>query len=152
MAENRNYVAVLPDGRETNHTVVWDGNGTWDRGTLRGIAEEAVRRGGLTSPRGQPLRIVQVQVCRLEIRDGKLVRRPPSTFDVTPPLAPLSDADYRREMDEATEGLPDEFKTWVEGEAYDRGHAYGLEEVVSVARGMAYGLKRAVEQYERRAK
>ena len=151
--EKRNYVAVLPNGTESNHEIHWDTNNTrWNDGKVKGIADDAVRNAGLTTPRNQEPTTIKVKVHRLTIDKGTLKREHPSTFDVTPPLARMTDDDYTRELAEALDGLPIEFAEFVSAKAYDDGHSAGYEEVVSLARGMAYNLKKAVETYNKRLK
>lgn len=150
-SEKRHYIAVLPDGREFDHEIAAETkNEEWNRTTLRGIAEKTAVEAGLTSPRTGETHAVSVRIDRLIIQGRKLIRQHATTILVYPPLAPMTEDDYERELAESLEGLPPEFATFVSEKAYDDGHAYGYEEVVSLARNMACNLKPAIEKYNKR--
>lgn len=48
------------------------------------------------------------------------------------------------------ESLPDEFKSVLSGMAYDRGHAFGEDEVSLILRELILDLKPAIEKYTTR--
>lgn len=147
----KNYVAVLPDGSESNHELWYYDDGRRQH-NHREAAEQAVRDAGITTPRNAETRTVRVRVHELTIEKGALKRSHGVDFDITPPMARMTDDDYTRELAEALDGLPPEFAAFVSEKAYDDGHSAGYEEVVSLARGMAYSLKQAVDKYNARLK
>ncbi len=151
--ETRNFVAILPNGTESNHEIHWETNNTrWNDSKIRSIAEAAVRDAGLTTPRNSAGVTVPVKVHPLEIRKGQLVRGMGTTFNVVPPLARMTDDDYNRELNEALNDLPDEFRDFISQRAYEDGHSAGYEEIVNLARSLATDLKPAVDKYTKRLK
>jgi hypothetical protein len=93
---------------------------------------------------------VACEVFALEIKAGKLERRSAGRKSVMPPLQPMTSEEYRQELAEILEPLPVEFHAFVGGEAWDRGHSAGYEEVINIARDMAFNLRPCVEQYTKR--
>lgn len=137
----RHYVAVLPDGTEKFFDAHFDHQDSdW-------AARQAVD--GLTTPRADP-QPVRVKVMKLKIRNGKLEREFACEHRLMPRLAPMTEAEYIRHLEEAVKSLPDEFRTWVRGTAWEQGHSAGYEEVVSIAESMADELKPVVDVYTRR--
>ncbi len=154
MSEKTSVVAVLPDGAEHFEDIRPFG-GRRDVGmTLRDyetVAENAVRKKGLTTPRSNPVP-VKVSVFKLEIKGGKLDRNKVKDFPITPPLERMTDAEYNSEMAELLAELPEEFRSYVSSESYDHGHSAGYEECVSIARSMVHGLKPVIDAYTKRIK
>jgi hypothetical protein len=136
----RTVVAVLPDGREYFADVD-------DIFSERAVAEEAVRKVGLTTPRFDP-RPVKVQMYELYTQDGSQRRRQIVGFEVTPPLAAMTADEYRQEMDAAIALLPEECRPYVQSAAWER--ASGNEEAVSCANGMVADLLPAIDAYTKR--
>lgn len=55
--------------------------------------------------------------------------------------------EYSAKLEKALEGLPPEFAQFVRGNAYERGHSAGYEEVLGIAQSLASDLKPVIEQY-----
>lgn len=143
-----NFVVILPDGSESYHEV-WDyGNDRSDK--YQKAAEEAVRLSGITKPRDEPFLKILVSVYSLVIKKGKVNRECKVDVEVSPPFAVMTDDDFNREMTEIMAGIPPEFVEFITTKSYDDGHSAGHEEVISLARGMAGNLKKAVEKYNKR--
>lgn len=152
MTETRNYVAILPNKAESFHELRWDlNNSRWNDGAIRNIAEEAVRKAGLTTDRKNP-GSVRVEVRRLTIKGGGIERGAVTTFDITPPLKPMTADEFNDEMLATLAELPQEFADFVKQKAWEDGHANGYEEVVAIAGNMVTDLKPVVEAYTKRIK
>lgn len=150
MAEKNSYVAILPDG--TEH--FFDGRqpgfycgGSSDRET---VAEEAVRKAKLTTPRSNP-QAVLVEVLQLNIRGGKLVRELKSIHSITPPLERITEAECQDELDNILKQLPPEFAEFVCCQAWEDGQSSGeYEDVVDIANTLSDGLNKAIMKYTTR--
>lgn len=151
MSESRNYVVILPDGSESFHDVRWDADRRFNEGKLHDMALTAIRQAKMTTPRKNP-QAVTVQVARLEIKQGQVVRSGLTPLSVTPPAAPMTEVEFNEEMAEVTAELPEEFAAYVARKAWEDGHANGYEEVASIAGNMASELKPVVAKYTDRLK
>ncbi len=140
MSKTRTVVAVLPDGREYFSEVS-------DLFSERSVAEEAVRKFGLTTSRLSP-QATRVQMYELYVQGGVQKRRQIVGFEVTPPLEPMTNDECSRELDEALARLPEEFRGYVSAAAWDR--ASGNEEAVSYAQQMVADLSPAIDAYTKR--
>lgn len=149
MSETRNFVAVLPDG--TEHFQEMRGTPFRFSNEPQDVASLAVREAGLTTKRSNP-QTVKVLVHELEIKKGKLVRGSPWTFEITPSLEAMTEAEFNAEMKNILSGLPEEFHTVVQCDSWDHGHSSGYEEVLSYATELAGRLAPVVEVYTNRAK
>jgi hypothetical protein len=150
MEDKKQYVATLPNGMESYHEVSTTEVRSDKRGAIARIATEAVARAGIRQPRNVESAPIYVKVCALNIRQGTLVRQEASVVCIHPPLEPMTEEDYSRDLAEALSNLPPEFAEYVSGKAYEDGHSAGYEEVVSMARSMASSLKIAVDKYNKR--
>ena len=59
-------------------------------------------------------------------------------------------AEYACRLDYILRKLPSEFKSYVSSAAYDRGHAYGQDEIDGIAEGMVADLAPVVAAYTER--
>lgn len=65
-----------------------------------------------------------------------------------PPPAPrMTLEEYNSQMESLFEQLPEEFRPFVEGYAYDRGHSAGYDEVYLIAQGLVYALKPCIDKF-----
>lgn len=103
---------------------------------------------GVTAPYSNP-QYARIVVNSVTIKDGKLVQGHPLYYDVSIPSARMTDEEYRAEMDDILAPLPKAFRSYVESEAYDRGHSSGMEEVVNIARGIAFNLLPFIRLYDK---
>ena len=143
------YVAVLPDGREHVEEVSPPKSRLrFVRGPYQ-IAMDFVRKVGLTTPRSRPTDVL-VKVFTVKVKDGEMVRELEGDYMVQLPLDKMTGEDYEAAMAEIVEDLPDEFKTYVRDEAYDRGHSSGYEECYSIGQDMAGKLAICVNLYTTR--
>lgn len=140
----KNLVAVLPDGTEHFADVRVYGQRVTTE--YRQVAEDAVRKAGLTTSRKDP-QTVKVKVFVLGILKGAIHRESAGQYDITPPLERMTEQEYAEEMKEILADLPEAFRSYVESEAYEDGHSAGYEEVVTLARNMASSLKRPIAEY-----
>ncbi len=138
------YVAVLPDGTEFFGEAE-DGSSLLS-GSPENVCEQAVRKAGLTTPRANPQK-VKVGLFRLEIKEGKLERRPCGTKEVMPYLERMTEDEYATEMMDILGPLPEAFRQFVRSQAYDRGHSAGYEEVISIASDLASELLPCCKEY-----
>ena len=143
------YVAVLPNGSE--HFGEWEENRRGDSYERQKLCDDAVRNFDMTTPRRKPV-AVKVELFRLDVINGQLVRKSCGMFDVTPPLERMTDDEYTEEMNEILKELPKEFRSYVQSAAYDRGHSSGCEEIVSIASEMADELVSCIVAYTKRIK
>jgi hypothetical protein len=142
-----NHLGVLPDGTEIAiEEAVHSRFGARDS---QDICNEIVRKSGLTTPRNDP-QAVAVQLFRLEIAGAKIVQRLRGTYQVMPPRAAATADDYDTEMEQALCDLPDEFKSFVSSQAWQRGHSAGHDEVVGIANELAGDIRPAILAYQRR--
>jgi hypothetical protein len=51
------------------------------------------------------------------------------------------------EQNKILEGLPDEFQSFLRGQAWDRGHSAGFEEVISILKSLTADFREAFEKY-----
>lgn len=57
---------------------------------------------------------------------------------------------YEEKAKDLTGGLPPEFADYAMSVAYDRGHAYGYGQVLSILEGIVYDLEKVVKAYTKR--
>lgn len=141
MRNTTHYVAITPDGKEHFFEI---------GGSARDAACDACRESGITSARRAEPTVVAITVHEIMLKGGQTIRGPKNVFNVNAPLEPMTTEDFEIEMKEALEDLPEEFASYVRNASYERGHAYGMEEVASIARDMAYELSQAFKAYTKR--
>ena len=142
------YVAVFGNEEEFGEfdPVVLSRDHEWEK---KNLCQQLVRRLGLTTARKYPKKI-KVFVFRLEIIKGKLERRGRQAYDIDLPLERMTADEYNADMEEELKDIPEEFRSYVSNESYDRGHSAGYEEVLSIAKEMIYNLKPCIENYRKR--
>jgi len=64
----------------------------------------------------------------------------------------MDDKEFNAKQEEVLRDLPVEFQHYVIGDAYERGHSYGYEEVLAIMWSMAAGLKPVIASYTARIK
>jgi len=64
----------------------------------------------------------------------------------------MNEKEYAKKLAEILEPLPEEFRSFVSYQAYDRGHASGYNEVLLIADDLTHELLPAVEKYTKRLK
>jgi hypothetical protein len=139
------YVAILPDGTEffgENN----EKNQFFKATGLENICEQAVRKAKLTTPRKEP-KPVKVELLRLEINEGKLVRVPVGTYNIIPSKERMTDEEYETELSEMLETIPEAFRKFVRTKAYDDGHSSGLEECLNIAESLVSDLIPCIREY-----
>jgi hypothetical protein len=141
--EEKEVVCVLPDGKESFHTVYKYGDARWD---FRSAAETAVRDAGLTTPRNNPQQVT-VKVFSQAVQKGKIHRVNCGDYLVMPTLEAMTEDEYNEELSDALRTLPDEFHPFVRSRAWNSGHSAGYEEVVLLAREIAAELCPCVKEY-----
>lgn len=136
-----NYVAILPDGKEFFGEIP-DKPDRIDRHRHfdRELCENAVRKSGLMATRRNPVN-VKIPLYRFQITNGEMKRVFVGTYEITPPLEPMTTPEYEEEMEEICSDIPEEFHPFIRSESWDRGHSAGMEECVSIARDLVYALK-----------
>lgn len=103
---------------------------------------------GRTASRRKP-ESVSIEVFRLVVRSGKLVRQLAMRLDERLPVARLTEHEYESEMTVLLADLPESFRLFVRRQAWEDGHSSGYEEVISIAQDLASGLQPAIEQYRK---
>lgn len=58
--------------------------------------------------------------------------------------------EYDARMQELLAEIPEEFRTFVSAQAYDRGHSAGYEEVLGIAQGIVFELVPSISKYTKR--
>ena len=111
------------------------------------VAQEAVSRSGLRTPRANPV-AVKVKVFTQQLVRGE-IKETPHQVEVVPPLERMTDTEYKEEMDELLEKLPPEFHAFVRGQACEHGHDAGYEEIVSIAQGLVHDLSPCIKAYNK---
>lgn len=150
MRESRNILAILPDGFEYNVVLQFNAGDHYQHLYQR-IAEDAVRKKGLTTPRNNPTR-VSVKIFVLTIVNGELKKTPITGYYIMPPLERMTEEEYGQEMKEVLQNFPEEFQVYVSQTAYEDGHSAGYEEVVNIARNIVSNLKPVIDSYTKRIK
>ena len=141
---SEHYIVVLPDGKELPYE--YKPRSVFGKLSGKGICQEAIILSDVTTSRRDPQE-VRVELFRLKIEKGALVRTSLGKFDAMPKVAAMDQQDYNEAMDEAVSHLPDEFKAFVCSQAWDRGHSSGYEEVVNIAQDLAHDLGIAFDKY-----
>lgn len=134
-----NFVSVLPDGTE------YFGEGS----TPDAQARMAVSESGQTCSRNDPV-TVPVKVYELKIAKGQLTRRLLQTVSVQLPFAPMTEAEFYAEQADELSDLPPDFHGFISSYAWERGHAYGYEEVLGHVRDLTFGLRTPIITYTTR--
>jgi hypothetical protein len=137
------YVSVLPDGSEQFEDVHESSARYTSAQTL---AQNAVLRSGMTTPRSNPV-MTDVEVFKLSIDKGQLVRSPQGTFKVEVPLADRTEREFNAEMAEILLGVPKPFRDFVSGLANE--HASNYDEIIGTAEGIADSLSKAIRDYDK---
>lgn len=103
---------------------------------LQQFTDSAVREWKLTTAFNQEQRI-GVTIASVVAKDGKLDFRTIKVVDALLPQRCPSPEEFEAAMDEIVKDLPDEIAAFVRQNADERGHSAGMEEILSVARGLA---------------
>lgn len=141
----KNFVTVIEDGSDMYHSVDWDDNfNSW----FKIIASDHIAKLGLKSSYGQEPKLVKVQVYELEIRDGQLHRKHCINFPIECPYGEMTDNEYQSEMAILLKDIPTEFVSFVESQAYRRGHSAGFDEMFLIASDIVEELKVAIKAYD----
>ena len=140
-------IAVLPDGREFVKDMIVDRR--LDRSTCESIAREAFYNLEVSTHRSNP-QTMAVEILRCEVEKGQVVRKREGAFNVAVPIAPWTEDEALKEIEDILGTLPEEFRGYVSTEAYDRGSGY--DEIVSYARSIAGDLAPIIAKYTARIK
>jgi len=148
--KNRDYkmYAAVIDGKET----VFEADPSASENSSESVkwaTERVVRESGLTTPRSNP-QTVRVRVEAFGVKDGKMVRTLYRDYDIRPPLARMTDAEYVEERDSALLDVPCEFCPVLSDMAWERGHSSGYEEVINYLLELVAELKPVIESYGKR--
>lgn len=144
--ETVQVVAILPDGREYFADLRKYGNNS--RFDYEQAARDAVRKYELTTPRKNP-QTVDVKVCGLSIKEGKLERSTGCTFKITPPLERMTEEEYTTEMKAILDTIPESFRSFVSIYSYEHGHSAGYEEIILIANNLVNALKPCIEEFHK---
>ncbi len=143
-------VVTLPDGSETFGDVEYRENDRLEsrERRLEDFARKVLRDSSYTTHRSDP-KTVSVKVESLEIVKGVIVRTREQPLLIQPPLLPMTAEEFEAEMVDIVDSVPEPFRVWVRGQAWDRGHSSGYEEVLGIARDLADSLAPVVADYRR---
>ena len=143
--KTQEVACILPDSTEIFLTV----EDNWGCGfNYINAADKAVRQTGLKTNRKNPER-VKVKIYSLTIKNGQIERTCVGQPEVTPELERMTDQEFNEELDEILNTLPKAFRSFVSSRAWDEGHSAGHEEVINIARGLAYDLEPAIKEYQK---
>lgn len=148
--KNRDYkmfVATI-DGKETHFEANPEAS-EHSSESVKSMASRIVCEAGMTTPRRSP-QTVRVRVESFGVKDGKMVRVLYRDYDIQPPLARMTDAEFKEEQDSTLSEVPSEFRPVLSSMAWDRGHSGGHEEVVNYLRELVAGLNPVIEAYGKR--
>jgi hypothetical protein len=143
---NKNLVAVLPDGKDYFAAINFRA-GENRQSLYRDVAQDAVRKAGITTPRKDP-KTVHVKMFVLKIDNGQLKREEITGYDVTPPMVRMTENEFYQEREELVMELPVEFHSAVNQMAWEHGHSAGYEEVINYLRELVSNLKPCIEKYK----
>jgi hypothetical protein len=143
-------VVTLPDGSETFGDVEYrEGDRLESRERrLEDFARKVLRESSYTTHRSDP-KTVSVKVESLVIVKGVIARTLVRSWLIQPPVLPMTADEFEAEMVDVVDSVPEPFRVWVRGQAWDRGHSAGYEEVVNIARDLADSLAPVVQDYFR---
>lgn len=146
----KHFMCIFPD----NQQVAIDLPSADARLSLNTVAlhaaEKAIEKLGLITPRKDP-QTIEIVVHELQIAHGHIERsKTPVRVKLQPPLSRMTDEEYKDELAKLLAILPGPFREFVTSWAWDHGHAYGYEEVISIASEMVTGLKSAIDQHAAR--
>jgi hypothetical protein len=151
MMDKTSYVAVLGTEEQFGEFYHQGTKAFGENLNKKGLAEQLVRRLGLTTPRKDPQKL-KVDVFRLDIVQGQLKRVPVGTYDVQPYLERMTDEEYADELKDILSDVPEEFWPFVKSQSWDRGHSSGNEEVISYARELVGELAPCIAAFEKKKK
>lgn len=140
----KNYVVVFPDGTEYFKEDLISSHHDCKK-----LCEEAVYRSTLKTSRAAPTPI-KVKLFSIEIIKGKLDRMFIGEYEIMPNTEPMTDFEYLEEMKNILSVVPEEFRYYVENEAYDKGHSSGYDEVIMLARSIVWDMTPCIEKYRLR--
>lgn len=113
---------------------------------LKESCERYIRSYHFTTPYGVE-RTVVCKIYALDISEkGQLKERFVTNKSVAVPYARMTQDEYSKEMSCILNGLRPSFIEFISNYAYSHGHSSGYEEVVNIAREMAYDLKEACKK------
>ena len=67
-----------------------------------------------------------------------------------PPPPPMTEVEYLVEVEKLLIAIPQEFKETLAYMAYEKGHAYGYEEIICVLKNLISDLKPAIDKFQAR--
>lgn len=141
------YVAVCKENG-FEYTGEIDTDTKWLGHAKQRIRDECVRKSGLKNTRKNPNRIVKVELFKLVIEQGKLVRQFAGRFVATPPLERMTEQEYNEEWNELLKDIPKEFHSFIMSDCYERGHSAGYEEVINYAHEMCHNIKEPIKKFK----
>lgn len=115
------------------------------------LAENAVRKAKITTSRVNP-KTCTVEVRQLVIKLGNIEKRLLGTVILSPPFAPMTDEEYKIEMQRILKDIPTAFHNFITNQAWEDGHSAGFEEVVKIAIAIVNRLKPSITQFEKEFK
>lgn len=143
--EKTQVVAVLPNGKEYfGH--IEEG---WRKAA--DVAADAVRKSDIRTPRRNP-QTVKVQMYRMDIEDGQLVRRSLGGYNIMPYMEAMTEKEFSQERDELLADIPQEFHSYISSQAYERGHSSGMEEVINYMKDIVSSIRQPIADYTARLK
>lgn len=95
---------------------------------------------GYTSPYGE-LQYVKGNVYILSINSGKLEKKYLLQIGIGLQQARMTSSIYNKQMDKLFAGVSSHIRSFIEGQAYDRGHSSGYEECYQIAQGLLYEFR-----------
>lgn len=117
--------------------------------SVQGTVEDIVNKSGLKANRKEP-KSIKVQVDSISIKDGKQVRSFYNKYDISLPLMPMTEEEFRQEQVEILSEVPHEFHEAFISMAWDRGHSSGYEEVISHLKNLVNELSSSINAFARR--
>lgn len=132
----------IPDERHKNSAMI--------NSALQEAAQRLLRRAEEENSRTNPTRQVIVQVERMGVRNEVFTAVSKSELKVAPPVVAFTQQEFEEEEQRHLSELPKEFHEFVRSYSWEKGHAYGREEVIGYVMDLCAGLKEAIQKYDAR--
>ncbi len=91
---------------------------------------------------------IDVKVYKVSVKNLKIDLEFVKTLEVEPYVRPMTPEDYCTAMEKLLEQLPEEFRSFVSSQAYERGHSVGREESYNIAQDIVSSLKDPIKKYQ----
>lgn len=94
--------------------------------------------------------LVEIKVYKVEIINLEIKLTPYKTLEVEPYARAMTVEDYVLDMEKLLSEIPEEFRAFVNSQAYEMGHSSGYEETYNIAQDIVGGLVGPIKEYTKR--